>query len=68
MPVVESEGDANDYASDVENTQDAQNVKGVLCREAHSRNTIVGLSLVALSLIFKGQQCSREDGKGDPRR
>jgi hypothetical protein len=59
---------AKEYASDVENTQDAQIVKGVLCPGAHSRNTIVGLSLLALSLIFKGQQCSKEDGKGDPQR
>ena len=52
---------AKEYASDVENTQDAQIVKGVLCPGSHSRNTIVGLSLLALSLIFKGQHSSKKN-------
>jgi hypothetical protein len=46
---------------DVENTQDANDVKAVLWLKPHSRNTIVGLSLLGLSLIFKGQQCSKRD-------
>ena len=29
----------------------------------HSCNTIVGLSLLSLSLIFKGQQCSKKNEK-----
>jgi hypothetical protein len=35
--------------------QDATYVKAVFALEQHSRNTIVGLSLLGLSLIFKGQ-------------
>jgi hypothetical protein len=53
--------DANEYTSDVENTRDAQDVKAVLCLKSHSRNTIVGLSLRGLSLIFKGQHCSKKN-------
>lgn len=60
--------DANEYRSDVENTQDAQNVKAVLWLNSHSRNTIVGLPLMGLSLIFKGQHCSQSDDKDDPQR
>jgi hypothetical protein len=45
--------------ADVENTQDAADVKGVFGPGSHSRNTIVGLSLVGISLIFKGQHCSK---------
>jgi hypothetical protein len=60
--------DGNEYASDVENTQDAQEIKAVFCLKSHSRNTIVGLSLMGLSLIFKGQHGMKRDNKDDPRR
>jgi len=53
--------DANEYGSDVENTQDATYVKAVLWLNSHSRNTIVGLPLLGLSMIFKGQHCSQSD-------
>jgi hypothetical protein len=45
--------------------QDAENVKAVYGLKSHSRNTIVGLSLWGLSLIFEGQHCSKKDDKGD---
>jgi hypothetical protein len=60
--------DANEYASDVENMQDAEIVKAVYGLKSHSRNTIVGLSLRGLSLIFKGQHGMKRDNKDDPRR
>ena len=53
------------FDTDVENTQDANDVKAVLCVKPHSRNTIVGLSLLGLSLIFKGQHCSKRNNRGD---
>jgi hypothetical protein len=59
---------ANEYSSDVENTQDALYVKAVLWLTSHCRNTIVGLSLLGLSPIFKGQHCSQSHNKGDPKR
>jgi hypothetical protein len=46
--------------SGVENTQDAKDVKGDFRPKPHSRNTIVGLSLLGLSPIFKGHQCSKK--------
>jgi hypothetical protein len=48
----------------VENTPDAMDVKAVLQRQPHSRNTIVGLSLLGLSPIFKGQHCSKKGNIG----
>ena len=46
--------------SGVENTQDAQDVKADFRPKPHSRNTIVGLSLLVLSPIFKGHDCSKK--------
>jgi hypothetical protein len=60
--------DANEYASNVENTRDEHDVKAVFCLKSHSRNTIVGLPLMGLSLIFEGQHCSKRDDKGDLQR
>jgi hypothetical protein len=59
MAVVEGERNAEEFDTDAENTQDANDVKAVLWPNPHSRNTIVGLSLPGLSLIFKGQRCSK---------
>jgi len=61
MAVVEGERNAEEFDTDAENTQDANDVKAVLLHKPHSRNTIVGLSLPGLSLIFEGQHCSKRN-------
>jgi hypothetical protein len=77
MAVVEARRDADEWDARVENTHDVVNVKGVFSPKPHSRNTIVGLSLLGLSLIFKGQhssktnhrmtRCSKQKGEHPPR-
>jgi hypothetical protein len=49
--------------SGVENTQDAQDVKADFWPKPRSRNTIVGLSLLGLSPIFKGQHWIKKDDR-----
>ena len=63
MAVVEGMCTRTMRDSGVENTQDAMHVKAPICSKPHSRNTIVGLSLLALSLIFKGQHCSKRNDR-----
>jgi hypothetical protein len=63
MAVVEGTRTRTMRDSGVENTQDAEDVKAQMCSKPHSRNTIVGLSLLGLSLIFKGQHCSKKNDR-----
>jgi hypothetical protein len=63
MAVVEAATVRTMRDSGVENTQDARDVKAVFRPKPHSCNTIVGLSLLGLSPIFKGQHCRNKDDR-----
>ena len=60
MAVVEATSVRTMRDAGVENTQDAKDVKADFRPKPHSRNTIVGLSLLGLSPIFKGHHCSKK--------
>lgn len=63
MAVVEAMRARTMCDSGVENTQDAKDVKADFWPKPHSCNTIVGLSLLGLSPIFKGQHCRKNDDR-----